>query len=117
MIPKVGKNERKPPRSWRPIALLSCLGKGLQCTVTCMITWTAMTHKILSPQHGGVLPRRSGADPTAAWARGKHISLVTMDVQGDFDALIRTGRYSAWLSKADLRKPSTLLKPSRLSVT
>lgn len=97
MIPKVGKKDRTSPRSWRPIALLSCLGKGLERTVARRIAWTAMSHKILSPQQGGALPKRSAADLTAAfthdveaaWARGKHVSLITMDVQGAFDALLK----------------------------
>jgi hypothetical protein len=56
-----------------------------------------MTNKILSPQHGGALPKRSAADLTAAfthdveaaWALGKHVTLITMDVQGAFDALLK----------------------------
>jgi hypothetical protein len=61
------------------------------------IAWTAMTYKILSPQHGGALPKRSAADLTAAfthdieaaWARGQHVTMVTLDVQGAFDALLK----------------------------
>ena len=49
MIPKAGKSDRTSPRSWRPIALLFCIGKGLERTVARRIAWTAMTHKILSP--------------------------------------------------------------------
>jgi ribonuclease HI len=97
MIPKVGKTDRTSPRSWRPIALLSCIGKGLERTVARRIAWTAMTHKILSPQHGGALPKRSAADLTAAfthdteaaWALGQHVTMVTLDVQGAFDALLK----------------------------
>ena len=61
------------------------------------IAWTAITHKILSPQHRGALPKRSAAnltaafthDTEAAWARGQHITMVTLDVQGAFDALLK----------------------------
>jgi hypothetical protein len=56
-----------------------------------------MTHKILSPQHGGALPKRSTADLTAAfthdteaaWIHRKHVTMVTLDVQGAFDALLK----------------------------
>lgn len=97
MIPKAGKTDYTSPRSWRPIALLSCIGKGLERTVARRIAWTAMIHKILSPQHGGALPKRSAADLTAAlthdteaaWAHGKHVTMVTLDVQGAFDALLK----------------------------
>jgi hypothetical protein len=68
--------------------LLSCIGKGLERTVARRIAWTAMTHKILSPQHEGALPKRSAADLTAAfthdteaaWARGQHVTMATLDV-------------------------------------
>ena len=97
MIPKVGRTDRTSPRSWRPIALLSCIGKGLERTVARRIAWTAMTHKILSPRHGGALPKRSAADLTAAfthdteaaWALNQHVTMVTLDVQGAFDALLK----------------------------
>jgi hypothetical protein len=97
MIPKVGKTDRTSPRSWRPIALLSCIGKGLERTVARRIAWTAMTHKILSPQHGGALPKRSAIDLTAAfthdteaaWVQGQHVTMVTLDVQGAFNALLK----------------------------
>ena len=56
-----------------------------------------MTHKILSPQHGGALPKRSAIDLTAAfthdteaaWTKGQHVTMVTLDVQGAFDALLK----------------------------
>ncbi|KAF9698076.1 hypothetical protein EKO04_003954 [Ascochyta lentis] len=56
-----------------------------------------MTHKILIPQHGGALPKRSAADLTAAfthdteaaWAQGRHVTMVTLDVQNAFDALLK----------------------------
>jgi ribonuclease HI len=97
MIPKVGKKDRMSPRSWRPIALLSCIGKGLERAVARRIVWTAVTHKILSPQHGGALPKRSAIDLTAtfthdteaAWVKGQHVTMVTLDVQGAFDALLK----------------------------
>jgi hypothetical protein len=53
MLPKVGKKDRTSVRSWRPIALLSCISKGLERIIACRIAWTALTHSVLSPQHGG----------------------------------------------------------------
>lgn len=58
---------------------------------------TAMQHGPLSPQHGGALPKRSASDLTAAfthdveaaWARGERVTMITLDVQGAFDALLR----------------------------
>jgi hypothetical protein len=87
MIPEVGKTDRTSPRSWRSIALLSRIGEGLERTVARRIAWTAMHHKILSPQHGGALSKRSAVDLTAAftrdteavWALDQHVTMVTLD--------------------------------------
>ena len=97
MIPKVGKKDKTSPRSWRPIALFSCLGKGLERIIAKRLAMTAMQHGLLSPQHGGALPKRSAADLTAAfthdveaaWARGERVTMITLDVQGAFDALLK----------------------------
>jgi len=97
MTPKVGKKDRSSVRSWRPIALLSCLGKGLERIIAKRLAWTAMTNGIISPQHGGALPKRSAMDLIAAFthdveqafARGQHVTMVTLDVQGAFDALLK----------------------------
>ena len=96
MLPKVGKKDKSSVRSWRPIALLSCISKGLERIIARRIAWTALTTGLLSPQHGGALPKRSAMDLVAsfthdveaAFAAGKQVTMVTMDVQGAFDALL-----------------------------
>ncbi|RAL64847.1 hypothetical protein DID88_001443 [Monilinia fructigena] len=96
MLPKVGKKDKSSVRSWRPIALLSCVGKGLERIIARRIAWTSLTHSTLSPQHCGALPKRSAMDLVAAFvhdvecafARKREVTLVTMDVQGAFDALL-----------------------------
>jgi hypothetical protein len=60
------------------------------------VAWTALTSSILSPQHGGALPKRSTMDLVAAFTYdveaamtlGKQVTMITMDVQGAFDALL-----------------------------
>ena len=97
MLPKVGKKDLSSPKSWRPIALLSCISKGLERFIARQISWTALRYGVLSPQHCGALLKRSGMDMVAAFthdaevalAGGKVVSLVTMDVQGAFDALLK----------------------------
>ena len=97
MIPKVGKRDKESVRSWRPIALLSCLSKGLERTIARQVAWTALTRGVLSPQHGGALPKRASMDLVASFvhdvekgfAAGLQTTLVTMDVQGAFDALLK----------------------------
>ncbi|RAL60819.1 hypothetical protein DID88_010144 [Monilinia fructigena] len=96
MLPKAGKRDKTSVRSWRPIALLSCIGKGLERLVARRISWAAIHYGIISPQHGGALPKRSAVDLVAsfvydvesAFAQGKEVTLVTLDVQGAFDALL-----------------------------
>lgn len=97
MAPKVGKKDKTSTRSWRPIALLSCIGKGLERIAARRLAWTAMKNELLSPQHGGALPKRAASDLAAAfthdtevaWNLGKHVTMVTLDVQGAFDALLK----------------------------
>src|SRR5438045_1587168 len=56
----------------------------------------ALTSGILSPQHGGTLPKCSTMDLVAVFTHdikaammlGKQITMITMDVQGAFDALL-----------------------------
>lgn len=96
MIPKVGKKDKSSVRSWRPIALLSCVSKGFERIISRRIAWTALTHRILSSQHGGALPKRSAMDLVASFvhdveialAKGLQATIVTLDVQGAFDALL-----------------------------
>src|SRR6195952_2234369 len=96
MMVKTGKRDKSSPRSWRPIALLSCISKGLERIIASRIAWTALTTGLLSPQHGGALPKRSALDLAAcltadletALAAKKHITIVTLDVQGAFDAVL-----------------------------
>lgn len=60
------------------------------------IAHNAMAFNVLSPQHGGALPKRSAMDLATsfvhdvemAWYRREHVTMVTMDVQGAFDAVL-----------------------------
>lgn len=97
MIPKVGKKDRSSVRSYRPIALLSAFGKGFERILARRMAWTALTHNILSPQHGGALPKRAATDLAASfthdvqevlWKR-RCVTMVTMDVKGAFDAVLK----------------------------
>lgn len=97
MLPKAGKKDKTSARSWRPIALISCVSKGIERIISRRIGWTALTSGILSPQHGGALPKRSAMDLVAAFthdvefalSRRKQVSMASMDVMGAFDALLR----------------------------
>lgn len=100
MLPKVGegKKDKSSVRNWRPIALLSCISKGFERIIARRLAWTALTTPgLMSPQHCGALPKRSATDliaafthdVEAAFAAKKQVTMVTMDVQGAFDALLK----------------------------
>ena len=109
IIPKPNKPDRTSPRAYRPIALLSVLGKGLERLLAKKMAWLAITRHILSNQQFGALPLRSATDLTTClthdiekgFSQGRTISLLTMDVKGAFDGvlpgrLIRRLREQGW---------------------
>ncbi|ODM20665.1 hypothetical protein SI65_03718 [Aspergillus cristatus] len=113
-LPKPGKKDYSSPRSYRLIALLSTLGKGLERLMARRLAWIAIRHKILHPQQFGALPCRSATDLAAAlvhdieeaWARGLSASMLTLDVKGAFDAVL-SGRLIQRLQSQGW--PSTVL--------
>ncbi|RYC80080.1 hypothetical protein BFJ63_vAg17035 [Fusarium oxysporum f. sp. narcissi] len=97
MIAKPGRRDLTSPRAWRPISLLSCLGKGLERLIARRLAWAAIHYSVLHPQQAGALPKRSATDLVTAlihdieeaFARKKVATLVTMDIQGALDTVMR----------------------------
>jgi ribonuclease HI len=97
MIAKPGRRDLTSPRAWRPISLLSCLGKGLERLIARRLAWAAIHYSVLHPQQAGALPKRSATDLVTAlihdieeaFARKKVATLVTIDIQGAFDTVMR----------------------------
>ncbi|KAL8295706.1 hypothetical protein RB600_001261 [Gaeumannomyces tritici] len=97
MLKKPNKSDMTDPKSYRPIALLSCLGKGLERLVASRMASLALQHGLIAPQHAGATPKKAATDLTACVAHEveralqnhKAAALVTMDVQGAFDAVLR----------------------------
>jgi hypothetical protein len=111
IIQKPNKADRSSPRSYRPIALLSVLGKGLERLIARNIAWIIVTYKVLASQQFGALLLRSAVDLTTclthdveeAPAQGYTASLLTLDVKGAFDTvlpgrLVRRLREQGWPS-------------------
>jgi ribonuclease HI/endonuclease/exonuclease/phosphatase (EEP) superfamily protein YafD len=109
IISKPNKADRTSPRSYRPIALLSVLGKGLERLLARKMSWLAITLQITGTQQFGALPLRSAVDLTAclthdveeALADGRKASFLTMDIKGAFDTvlpgrLVRRLREQGW---------------------
>lgn len=71
-------------------------GKGLERLLARRLAWTSIKYKVLHPQQFGALPLRSATDLTTAlihdieeaWARGLKASMLTLDIQGAFDAVL-----------------------------
>lgn len=96
ILPKPGKRDRALPKSYRPIALLSCLGKGLERLQARRIAYLALQTRILAEDQCGAISKRSATDLTTAlasdveeaWADKKVAGVVTVDVKGAFDGIL-----------------------------
>ncbi|KAI0996347.1 hypothetical protein K3495_g11832 [Podosphaera aphanis] len=109
MLQKPNKSDLSSPRSYRPIALLSVLGKGLERLLARLTAWIAVQEKILASQQFGALPGRSAVDLTTcltydverALNEGRTANMLTLDIKGTFDAvlpgrLVRRMREQGW---------------------
>lgn len=64
-LPKPGKRARALPRSYRLIALLSCLGKAIERIMAKRLGHIALKHGLISPLHFGATAGRLAVDATA----------------------------------------------------
>ncbi|KAI1839712.1 hypothetical protein JX266_014080 [Neoarthrinium moseri] len=56
ILAKPVKKDKTAIRSYRPIALLSVLGKGLERLIAKRLSWVAVKHRVLHSQQFGALP-------------------------------------------------------------
>lgn len=113
MLPKPNKRALTSPRSWRPIALLSCLSKGLERHVACRMAYFAIVNNITHQNQEGALPKRSATDLTAALlhdmelelAKGMYVTMATADVQGAFTS---TSVWAGWVCAPSAHRGSWL---------
>lgn len=56
------KRDPSSVKGWRPISLLSCLGKGLERLIAKRMSHLAITWDIVGQQQFGALPKRSATD-------------------------------------------------------
>ncbi|KAI1005855.1 hypothetical protein K3495_g2360 [Podosphaera aphanis] len=94
----IQKANRDPAtvKGWRPIALLSCLGKGLERLLAKRMAHLAITYDVVGNQQFGALPKRSATDLVSyvvhdieeARSQGWASTFVTLDVQRAFDAVL-----------------------------
>lgn len=92
------KHGRDPStvKAWRPISLLSCLGKGLERVIAKRMSYLAIVHSVVGRQQFGALSKRAATDLVScvvhdieeARSQGWASTFVTLDVQGAFDAVL-----------------------------
>ncbi|KAI1006649.1 hypothetical protein K3495_g1566 [Podosphaera aphanis] len=95
LLPKTDR-DLTTVKGWRPIALLSCLGRGLERLLAKRMAHLAVTYDVVGSQQFGALLKRSETnlvscvvhDIEEARAAGWAATFVTLDVQGAFDAVL-----------------------------
>ncbi|CCU82499.1 endonuclease/reverse transcriptase [Blumeria hordei DH14] len=96
MIGKPNKLDMISQRSYRPIALLSVLGKGLEILAENRMIWIAFKYKVLARHQFGALLLRSSVDLTTlitheietAISKGMTATVATLDIKGAFDSAL-----------------------------
>jgi len=93
VLRKPGKDDYTQPKAYRPIALLSTLGKAMETVIANRLAYLADTHHLLPSQHTG--GRKLASTDHAmhfliqrihqAWSQGKVASLLLLDVSGAYD--------------------------------
>lgn len=95
-LPKHGKRCRALPRSYRLIALLSCLGKALERLVAKRLNNIALELYLISSLHFGAIARRSAVDAAATlthdikkyFHKQEILTALAFDIKGAFDRVI-----------------------------
>ena len=94
---KQGKDDYTQPKAYRLIALLNTLGKALEAVIANRLAYLAESHDFLPSRHTG--GRKLASTEHAvhflnqrihqAWAEGKVVSLVMLDVSGAYNNVCR----------------------------
>lgn len=92
---KPNKPDYCKPKAYRPISLLARISKGLEAAVAKRMSYIAETYRLLPENHFGGRPKRSAEQALnlrvekiyEAWRHRKVLSLVSFDVQGDFNGV------------------------------
>lgn len=100
----IHKPDKDPnePSSYRPISLLSCIGKVMERIVKLRLNRHAETNKLLPEYQAGFRQKRSTTDNLLqlkhnielALSRNRHVALITFDIKGAFDAVWHNGLLS-----------------------
>ncbi|KAF4955931.1 hypothetical protein FSARC_11710 [Fusarium sarcochroum] len=85
------------PKLFKEAEVLSYISKGLERLVARRLAWATIHYNVLHSQQAGALLKRSATDLVTAlihdieeaFARKKVVTLVTTDIQGAFDTVMR----------------------------
>ena len=96
-LKKPNKENYSIAKAWRPISLLSTLGKILEAVVAERISHAVETHGLLPTNHFGARKQRSAEQALmllqeqifAAWRGRRILSLVSFDVKGAYNGVYK----------------------------
>ncbi|KAF5260514.1 hypothetical protein FOXYS1_8829 [Fusarium oxysporum] len=96
-LKKQGKDDYKVAKSWRPILLLSTLGKILEAVIADRISYAVETFGLLPTNHFGGRNKRSAEQALLllqdhiyrAWRNRKVLSLISFDVKGAYNGVFK----------------------------
>jgi hypothetical protein len=96
-LKKPNKDDYTQAKAWRPISLLSTLGKLLEAVVAERISFAVETYGLLPVNHFGARKQRSAEQALlllqeriyTAWRGRKVVSLVSFDVKGAYNGVYK----------------------------
>lgn len=115
IIRKNGKDNYSDPNAYRPIALLSCLGKILEKIITSRVTYWAESMKVIAPGHMGGRRHHSTDDALLIlttwikerWRAGEVVSALSLDVKSAYPSV---HKMRLWFTLFKHNCPTYLLK-------
>lgn len=123
VIPKPGREDYSAPKSYRPIGLLSVMGKVLEKLVATRVAWYLGSHAKLSSRQYGFVPQRGTEDALydsigmvrQGVIKNKEIvAMISLDIEGAFDNCWWPGILKQ-LHEKEIDKPTLKLIASYLS--
>jgi hypothetical protein len=97
-LKKPDKDDYTVAKAWRPISLLSTLGKLLESVIAERISHAVETHGLLPTNHFGARKQRSAEQALVllqeqiytAWRGRRIVSLISFDVKGAYNGVCKT---------------------------
>ena len=96
-LKKADKGDYTVAKAWRPISLLSTLGKILEAAVAERVSYVVESYGLLPANHFGARKRRSAEQALIllqeqiykAWRAGRVLSLISFDVKGAYNGVFK----------------------------